>query len=44
MLAAGNNEKVQKGRDILIWATIGLVIIFSAYAVILFVFEGLGVQ
>ena len=43
MLAAGNNEKVQKGKDILIWATIGLIIIFSAYAIVKFVFVGLGV-
>ena len=43
MLAAGNNEKVQKGKDILVWATIGLVIIFSAYAIVKFVFQGLGV-
>ncbi|MCK4539930.1 hypothetical protein KAU09_02120 [Candidatus Parcubacteria bacterium] len=32
MLAAGSSEKVQKGKDILIWATLGLVVIFSAYA------------
>ncbi|PLX26654.1 hypothetical protein C0583_06485 [Candidatus Parcubacteria bacterium] len=44
MLAAGNNERVQKGKDILIWATIGMVVIFSSYAVIKFIFEGLGVS
>jgi hypothetical protein len=43
MLAAGNQEKVQKGKDILIWATIGLIVIFSAYALVKFVFTGLGV-
>ena len=37
MTAAGNNEKVQKGRDILIWATIGLIIIFASYALVRFV-------
>ena len=37
MTAAGSNEKVQKGKDILIWATIGLVIIFTSYALIRFV-------
>ena len=41
MLAAGSNEKVQKGKDILIWATLGLVVIFSAYAVVKFVIEGI---
>ncbi len=42
MLAAGNNERVQKGKDILIWATIGLVIIFSSYALIKLIFKSLG--
>ena len=37
MTAAGSNEKVQKGKDILIWATVGLVIIFTSYALIRFV-------
>lgn len=44
MLAAGNNERVQKGKNILIWASIGLAVIFSAYALVKFVFEGLGVM
>ena len=43
MLAAGNQEKVKKGKDILVWATVGLVVIFSAYALVKFVFTGLGV-
>ena len=42
MLAAGNNEKIKKGKDILVWATVGLVVIFSAYALVKFVFTGLG--
>ena len=37
MTAAGANEKVQKGKDILIWATVGLVIIFTSYALVRFV-------
>lgn len=32
MTSSGNQEKVKKGRDTLVWAAIGLVIIFSAYA------------
>lgn len=39
MLAAGNNERVQKGKAILSWATIGLVVIFSAYALVKFVLD-----
>lgn len=34
MTSAGSPEKVKKGRDILVWAAIGLVIIFSAYALV----------
>jgi hypothetical protein len=37
MTAAGAAEKVKKGRDILIWATIGLIVIFTAYAMVSFV-------
>lgn len=37
MTSAGGAEKVKKGKDILIWAVIGLVIIFSAYALVNFV-------
>lgn len=43
MLAAGSSEKIQKGKNILVWASIGLVVIFSAYALVRFVFEGLGI-
>jgi len=37
MTSTGNAEQVTKGKNILIWATIGLVIIFSAYALVNFV-------
>ena len=37
MLSGGNQEKVTKGKQILIWATLGLVIIFTAYALVKFV-------
>jgi type IV secretory pathway VirB2 component (pilin) len=39
MTAAGNMDKIKKGRDTLIWATLGLVIIFSAYSLLKFVFN-----
>lgn len=42
MTSAGSAEKVKKGRDILIWATIGLAIIFSAYGLVRFVIKGIG--
>ncbi|PIZ99673.1 MAG: hypothetical protein COX77_00935 [Candidatus Komeilibacteria bacterium CG_4_10_14_0_2_um_filter_37_10] len=34
MTAGGNSEKVKKGRDTLIWATLGLLVIFSSYTVV----------
>jgi len=37
MTAMGNPEKVKKGRDTMLWAVLGLVIIFSAYGLIKFV-------
>lgn len=39
MTSAGNEQRVKKGKDILTWATMGLVIIFTAYALLRFVFE-----
>ena len=37
MTAAGNAEQVAKGKNTLIWATLGLIIIFSSYALVRFV-------
>jgi hypothetical protein len=42
MLAGGNSEAVSKGKNILIWSVIGLVIIFSSYALVKFVFTSIG--
>lgn len=41
MLSGGSPEKVKKGKDILIWATFGLVVIFMSYALVQFVIEGI---
>ena len=43
MTAAGSPEKVEKGKQILLWATIGLIVIFTSYALVKFVFTSLGV-
>lgn len=37
MTSSGNDEKVKKGRDIILWSTIGLVVIFMSYALTRFV-------
>ena len=39
MTASGAQDKVQKGKDIIMWATIGLVVIFASYALVNFVLE-----
>lgn len=41
MTSAGNAEQVQKGKNVLIWAALGLAVIFSAYALVKFVIEGI---
>lgn len=41
MTAAGNEKKVQQGKDTLVWATLGLAIIFAAYAILNFVIGAL---
>lgn len=39
IFAGGNEEKIKKGRDTLLWATIGLAIILSSYSVLQYVFN-----
>ena len=37
MTSGGNQERVKKGRDVLVWATVGIVVIFSSYIILNFV-------
>ena len=39
MTAAGDKSKVTKGRETMLWATLGLAVIFSSYALVRFVIE-----
>ena len=41
MTSAGSEEKVKKAKDIMLAAVIGLIIIFSAYVITVFVFDRL---
>lgn len=41
LTSQGNAEKIEKGKQILIWATIGLVIIFFAYTIVNAVISGI---
>ncbi len=43
MLSGGNAELVTRGKQTIIGAVIGLVIVFTSYAIIYFVFESLGI-
>lgn len=36
MTSAGNQDRVKKGKDMIIWAVLGLAIIFTSYAIISF--------
>jgi len=42
VIAAGNAENVKKGTDAMQWAVIGICIIFSSYAIIDLIFQGIG--
>jgi hypothetical protein len=39
MTSGGNAEKVKKGRDILVWAVLGLFIVFTSYSILKYVFD-----
>ena len=41
MTAAGNEEKVTKGKQTLLWAVLGLIVIFSSYAILRTIFASL---
>lgn len=41
LTSAGNQEKIKKGKDVLIWAIIGLMVILGSYVLVSFVITGL---
>ena len=41
MTSSGKSEKVKKGKDILVWATIGMTLIFSSYVIVRLIIETL---
>jgi len=43
LTAAGREEQIKKGTQTMVWAAIGIVVIFSSYAIISLVLQGLGV-
>ena len=44
MTSGGNTSRIEKGKETLIWATIGLFIIFASYAILSFIFQALAGQ
>lgn len=42
LTSGGSSEKITKGKDILIWATIGLAVIFSSYTLVDFLLKAFG--
>ncbi|MFH0840566.1 MAG: pilin [bacterium] len=44
MTSAGNEKRVAAGKNTIIWAAIGLVVIFFAYIIVKFVLEAIGAQ
>jgi TRAP-type C4-dicarboxylate transport system permease small subunit len=39
MLSGGNADRVKQGRDTFIWSILGLVVIFSSYILVKFIFD-----
>ncbi len=39
MTSGGNSDRVKRGRETIVWAILGLVVIFLSYVVINFVFD-----
>lgn len=41
MMSSGNTEMITKGRNTLLWAVIGLIVVFGSYTIINFVLQNL---
>jgi len=44
LISAGSSERVNKAKQVIVGAVVGLVIVFASYMIIGFVFKGLGVN
>lgn len=40
LTAGGNPEKIKKGRDILLWSVLGMVVMFTSYFTVRFIITG----
>ena len=41
LISGGSQERVKKGRDVLMWATIGLIVVFGSYGITEAIFKAL---
>lgn len=39
MISRGSSDSIKKGKNIMVWAAIGIIIIFSSYAIVSFIIE-----
>lgn len=44
VISAGSEEKITKGKQMIIWATLGLAVIFASYALVNFVISAVVVE
>lgn len=42
VISRGNPEKVKSGQDAIVWATLGLIIIFGSYGIVQLIFQAIG--
>lgn len=42
IFSGGSEERITKGKEVMKWATIGMLVMFSAYALVNLVFKGIG--
>ncbi len=43
LTSAGNSDRVQKGLQAMLWAAIGIIVIFSSYAILTLILQTFGV-
>jgi len=39
MTSAGNSESIKRGKNVMIWAAIGIIVIFSSYGIVNFIID-----
>jgi len=44
LISAGNEDLIKKGRTSMLWAVIGIAVVFSSYEVLTLIFEILGIK